>query len=271
MAPRLNDRVHIGIGGTSFSVASRDGAFLDMIRSHYGGFIEGPAGGAIDLAVDVTPPRETGGDEDLSVRSEAGEWILERGDFHATYNPGRRRGTVRQDANRFSLDSVFRIVQSLELAAGSGLLLHAASAIRGERAFLFAGPSGAGKTTISRLAPADVCLLTDEISCVRRSGAHFEAWGTPFSGELARPGENRRARIGALYFLEQARENRIEALGAAEALRLLLKNVLFFAHDTALVRRIFDIAHEFVSATPVFRLSFQPVASVWNLIGEADA
>ena len=73
--------------------------------------------------------------------------------------------------------------------------------------FLFAGVSGAGKTTISRLAPADVTLLTDEISYLRRNGEGYVAYGTPFAGELAKVGENIRAPLAALYLLAQGPEN----------------------------------------------------------------
>ncbi len=74
---------------------------------------------------------------------------------------------MRQNANPYSLDSVLRIVHSLILAERGGFLLHAASAICDGRACLFSGVSGAGKTTMTRLAPPDVTLLTDEISYVR--------------------------------------------------------------------------------------------------------
>ena len=90
------------------------------------------------------------------------------------------RGEIRQSANPYSIDAALRILHSLILARQGGLLVHAASAVRNGRAFLFAGVSGAGKTTISRLAPADVTLLTDEISYLRRNGQGYVAYGTPF-------------------------------------------------------------------------------------------
>ena len=41
-------------------------------------------------------------------------------------------------------------------------------------------------------------------------GTRYEAWGTPFAGELARVGENRAAPLSALFLLEKGPENRIE-------------------------------------------------------------
>jgi len=126
--------------------------------------------------------------------------------------------------------------------------------------------SEAGKTTISRLAPPDVTLLTDEISYVRRQGDGYTAFGTPFTGELAKLGENVSAPIAALYLLGKGPENRIQSITAVEAARSLLANLLFFAKDGALVRSVFHAAFEFVQRVPASRLTFFPDARVWELI-----
>jgi hypothetical protein len=278
--------------------------------------------------------------EDVTVRRDAGRWVMERGDFRAEWDPQCRRGWVRQSANPYAIDGVLRILHSLILAREGGFLVHAASAVRNGRAFLFSGVSGAGKTTISRLAPPDVVLLTDEISYVRRKDREqgtgnreqgignreerignregrnlcppspepcaplfpvtssrssvpsslspvpsslfpvpsslfpvpsslfpaFEAFGTPFAGELARVGENLRAPLAALYLLAQGPENRIEPMTEAEAARELLQNILFFARDEELVRMIFQTVCDFVRRVPVRRLVFTPDARVWELI-----
>ena len=124
---------------------------------------------AFELDVELFPPGFMSDAEEARVRLEGGRWVMERGDFRAECDPVRRRGWVRQSANPYSIDAVLRMLHSLILARDGGFLVHAASAVRNGRAFLFAGVSGAGKTTISRLAPPDVVLLTDEISYVRRS------------------------------------------------------------------------------------------------------
>jgi len=202
----------------------------------------------------------------LSVTQRCGQWVLDRGDFRAEFEPARRYGRIQQTANPYSIDAVMRIVHTLVLAKQGGFLMHSASAIRNGKAFLFAGVSGAGKTTISRLAPPDATLLTDEISYVRQCDNGYVAFGTPFTGELAKLGENCFAPLAALYLLAQGPENRIEPLGAAEAGRGLLANMLFFAEDSELVHWAFKAACEFVDRVPVYRLTFVPDARVWELI-----
>lgn len=196
-----------------------------------------------------------------------GDWRLERGDFQAVWNPERRQGHIRQSANPYSVDAVLRIVHTLLLAREGGFLLHASSAVRNGKAFLFSGLSEAGKTTMARLAPPDVALLTDEASYVRRVDAQYVAFGTPFAGDLGEPGKNISAPIAALYLLAKANENRITPVESADAVRRLMRNILFFAHDPELVRLVFQSALAFVATIPVFQLSFMPDHRVWELIG----
>ena len=132
--------------------------------------------------------------------------------------------------------------------------------------FCFPVVSGAGKTTISRLAPPDATLLTDEISYVRREGNQYIACGTPFAGELARVGENCSAPLSAFFLLEKGLQNRIEPIGPSEAIRRLLRNILFFADDPELVKLVFQSACEFASLVPIHRLVFVPDQRVWDII-----
>jgi hypothetical protein len=262
----------IKIGGMPVRVNTTDPGFLAMLQDRYAGFVASPEYAEIEFDVDLSPPRSSDPDADVRVTQQHGRWTFERGDFRAEWEPASRTGWIRQTANPYSIDAVLRIVHTLVLAREGGFLLHSASAIRNGKAFLFAGVSEAGKTTISRLAPPDATLLTDEISYVRKhdSGkqdAGYIAYGTPFTGELARLGENVSAPIAALYLLAKGKENRIDPILPAEAARSLLANLLFFAEDEELVQSIFHSAFEFVSRVPVSRLTFVPDARVWELIG----
>lgn len=262
----------VEIGGIPISLATTNNTFYDLLIQRYQGFLSGsPA--EFKLQFDIV---EAGADsdDDVCVRRDGPEWRIERGDFRARWDPRTGTGSVRQNANPYSLDSVLRILHSLILAERGGFLLHAASAICDGRAYLFSGVSGAGKTTMTRLAPPDVTLLTDEVSYVLPrtaapagaplNAAGYHAFGTPFAGELAKPGENTKAAVATLFFLEQGPENRIDAMPSTEAVRRLMRNILFFAEDPKLVERILASACDFVDRVPVRRLTFYPDSRVWD-------
>ena len=254
------------IGGLPINIQSANREFIAMLERRYAGFVARPAATGIRLDVEVVAATGDTADEDLEVRYADGRWTMNRGDFRAQWDPVSMRGCVRQGAYPYAIDSVMRIVHSLMLAERGGFLVHSASAVRDGRAFLFSGVSGAGKTTISRLAPPDVTLLTDEISYVRRAGECYEACGTPFAGDLGKAGENISAPIAGLYLLVQGRHNHASRIGGADAARRLLRNILFFADDAERVEWLFRSACEFVSRVPVYELTFQPDERVWDLI-----
>jgi hypothetical protein len=267
-----SDAVAIEIGGMAIALRTQDPAFRQLLENRYTGFIKSPSNPQFEFDIDLfdndpsEPKGTTDADEDVRVSLEGGQWLLQRGDFRARWDSRAGRGHIRQSRNPYAIDSVLRIVHTLILARQGGFLVHAASAIRGGRAFLFAGVSGAGKTTISRLAPSDATLLTDEISYVRRQGDEYWACGTPFAGELARVGENLSAPLSTLFLLEKGPENRIEAVAPSEAVRLLMRNILFFAEDPELVSLVFRSACEFAEQVPVRRLIFVPHQRVWEMI-----
>jgi hypothetical protein len=264
--------VTVEIGGIPILLQPSDPKFCDVLESRYETFATRNARNAniacrFEIHLD---PRGRASDEDARVTREGSLWNFRRGDFDATWDPRAGHGRVTQCPNPYSIDTVLRITHSLVLAEEGGFLLHAASAIRNKRAFLFAGVSGAGKTTISRLAPTDATVLTDEISYIRRVGAknnkNYTAFGTPFAGELARIGANTSAPLEALYLLVQGPENRIAPISKIEAARAIMRHVLFFAEEKDFVANVFDSVLEFVSRVPVAQFVFTPDARAWELI-----
>jgi hypothetical protein len=260
--------IAVEIGGMPILLRTQDGSFRELLANRYAGFVSSSSHPRFEFDVDLVPPSaEMESEEDAHVEMHDGEWQLRRGDFRALWDPRVGRGRIRQSPNPYSIDSVLRIVHTLILAGEGGFLLHAASAVRNGRAFLFSGVSGTGKTTISRLAPPDVILLTDEVSYVRPDSDGYRACGTPFAGELARVGQNCCAPIRSLFLLHKGSENKIQSVNPPDAIRGLLRNILFFATDAELVKMIFRSACEFVDCVPVQRLTFVPDERVWDMIG----
>jgi hypothetical protein len=254
----------VEIGAIPIALSTTEDGFLELLRRRYDGFLSSSRP-EFELEFDLSATYSVS-NADVQVRRHGDEWTMQRGDFRARWDPRAGRGTVRQDANPYSLDTVLRILHSLILAERGGFLLHAASAICDGQAFLFSGVSGAGKTTMTRLAPPDVTLLTDEISYLRPGAGGYAAFGTPFAGELARSGENCSAPLSALFFLEQGPKNRIDELASGEAVRRLMRNILFFAEDQILVEKLFATACDFVARVPIRRLTFYPDGRVWDEI-----
>jgi hypothetical protein len=256
--------VVVEIGGTPIRLRADSTSFLDLVRVRYVGFLSSTSHAAIDLAVDLIS-RANSAREDILVVRDSALWTAERADFKLEWDSKSRSGRLQLGLNPYSVDAALRILHTLLLAEQGGFLLHAASVVRNGRALLFFGSSGAGKTTLARVAPRDATLLTDEISYVGQDGEYL-AYGTPFNGELAKSGENISAPIAALYHLVKAPTNRLTPMKAGDAARALLESVLFFAEDPDLVKLVFHSVCDLVCQLPVYRLEFVPDESVWDVV-----
>ena len=111
----------------------------------------------------------------------------------------------------------------------NGLMLHASAVALEGRAYLFSGPCGRGKSTHTRLwqsAFGDaVQVFNDDKPALRRLDGHWYAYGTPWCGKDG-INLNQKWPLGGICFLEQAQENRIRRLSAAETLPLIMEQTI---------------------------------------------
>jgi hypothetical protein len=167
--------------------------------------------------------------------------------------------------HEYALDSLLRVLLSWTLLPKKGFLLHAATVLRGGRAFVFTGRSGAGKSTVASLAPAGT-VLTDEISLLRERSAEWRAYGTPFWGEFRAEGKCADAGITGIFQLVQAPHNHVERISPSEAVRMLLPNVLFFSKEAKANRRLLEVVTETARSVPCYRFEFRRDASLWETL-----
>jgi hypothetical protein len=258
--------VAIAIGGIRAAVSTPAVAVVEAVRRRYAGFVaEPPCDWALRIAVD---PAAVGSGDGVGVTRDAGadRFELTRYDFRGQLDLGRRTAEVAvAEPHELTLDSLLRVMLSVALIPARGLLVHAAGIVRGRRGYLFPGVSGAGKTTVARLS-SDATLLSDELSIatVERDGARVH--GTPFWGELARPGAPGVAALAGIYFLRQATHHGVTPLGERAALARLLTTVMCFSRQAEVVARVVDLAADLVARVPCFVLDFRRDRGFWEVV-----
>ncbi len=142
-----------------------------------------------------------------------------------------------------------------------GLLLHAAAVeVRG-RAWLCAGDSGAGKTTLSRLLLAQgATLLADDRCLVVPHAGHANVGGAPWGGELpCRGGE---VEASHLFFLEKGPHHERLRLGPAAATARLLAASLGPFWNPRMMAQALTVAQSITRVVP---------AEVARLAGDGSA
>ena len=138
-----------------------------------------------------------------------------------------------------------------------GKLCIRASIAEKKRAYIFAGRSGAGKTTISRLSQKRI--LNDEITAVRifKKG-DVRVFGTPFWGEMGSGPVFREVfKLKSLFFIKKSFKNdRKSPFSPVIALPRLLKCCCYFGKDPSKINQVLEVAVDLLSMVPVFQLFF---------------
>jgi hypothetical protein len=186
-----------------------------------------------------------------------------RYDFEAAWND--RKGELTLWPSLYSFDACLRVVLASLIVQKNGLLLHASAIVRTNTAFVFTGPSGAGKTTIARLSGTKK-ILSDEIIAVRAdNNKRLIAYGTPFWGEMGSgPSSKRAYTVRSIFFLEKDIVLYSLPVETAAAVRRLLRCVCMFSTDPTDVQAGLDICSKIVSLVACRELHFPKKALDWK-------
>ncbi|HET8799277.1 MAG TPA: hypothetical protein VFO89_16430 [Thermoanaerobaculia bacterium] len=179
----------------------------------------------------------------------------------ALFDESFTRGTIhlREDLAAlhpldYPLDEV--LVAQL-LGRGRGVELHSCGIIDDAgRGRLFAGVSGAGKTTTARLWSAHARgVVSDDRVIVREVDGAMWMFGTPWHGEaeLSLPGG---VPLAGVYLLEQAHANELRELPAAEAVARMFRCSFPPFHDAQAVGFTLSFLEKLAAAVPVRELRF---------------
>jgi hypothetical protein len=155
------------------------------------------------------------------------------------------------------------------LSARSGAIVHASGMVIDGRGFLFAGRSGAGKTTISKrfALRKGVRGLSDDRIIVRKTEESFAMFGTPWPGD-AGIAVNKSALLSGIFFLVQSGENRVERITGAEAFRRFMPVLSIPWHDKEAIKPIFSFVEELTSRVSSYLLYFTPDIEVEDLLND---
>lgn len=170
-----------------------------------------------------------------------------------------------------SFDNAARVLVARFAAADGGIALHGAGVVRHGRAWVFAGPSRAGKSTAVRLSRPDPSLGDDFAVLVPRAGV-WHAAAVPFDN-AERVGPDRATGtfpLAGVYRLFQAASARIERPEGTRAAASLLASAAFPWAIPDLADRLAAAAADLVRAGKVAHLHFREDPDFWPLL-VADA
>lgn len=123
-------------------------------------------------------------------------------------------------------------------------------------AYLFTAPSGTGKSTHTRLWREcfgdEVVMINDDKPLLRFEDDGIYAYGTPWDGKH-HISTNGHAKLKAICFLSQDKENHIVSISGEEALPMLM-NQIYRPRNAEGMMKTLDFINEIMEKIPMYKM-----------------
>ena len=204
-------------------------------------------------------------DYNVAIKKDGSKVYFQRCDYLIESTPDYTSATIHVHDELALKHALMNLYSSYIVYHNWGLLIHSSCAIENGKAHIFAGHSGAGKSTAARLSePRD--LLSDEATIVKITEDEITVFDSPFRSELQSTGYQQSRPLGGIQLLHQAETNKLEKMRKPDALLSLMDKVFYWSHDPAETQRIMGLLRTLVEKVPVYELHFRKDPTFWELI-----
>lgn len=276
------ERLELEIADLTCHVAGIDSEERARLVAHFEGF-ETAAGSRDGIEVTVRRlPRPAfrdvdtrGWEYDLDLAPTAEAIAIAGLGFVARVDRTPLRATLASSADPSELpgvvENVLRIVIAYALVERGGALVHGAGVVHGDGARVCFGVSGAGKTTLSRLAhAAGRRILSDDMVALVPEAGRVRARAIPFAGDFRESRRPESADLKGVFRLRQAPQHALRELHRAEALAALLVCTPYVNRDPWVADRLLANLEGLLRLAPARELAFAPEAGVVDVLEAAS-
>ena len=160
------------------------------------------------------------------------------------------------------------------LIYNKGILIHGAAVQKDNRAVLFLGFSGGGKSTITRLCRPDVCF-SDDGTIIRKEGDRIYAYHSPFTQVKSKgryPGQIK-GEIEKIFLLEKSNLHKLLPIRKDELMNTILIHLIHFYKylNDETARSGFYLLKEMLDTLPAYKLEFARKRKIWDDILSIEA
>lgn len=160
-----------------------------------------------------------------------------------------------------------RKIMIAALAQKQGLIIHSSSILWNNKGILFSAPAGTGKSTHVHLWKQlyDTPILDGDATACRLINGNHYVYGLPWcgtSGEFM----NQSAPLGAIVFLQQAKENSIIKLEFHEAFLRLTARCFLLPWNDKMTNQFIDIIQEVAASADCYLLNCMPDQDAVDLV-----
>lgn len=238
----------------------------------------------ITVEVEYDAPTEDGETVIRLLKAASGEWLIEMKPDHRMQVCGRMLCSpdfkkaellVANNSLRsklFCINNSAMVLYAFTSFSQDTLEMHSSVVVKGGKAFLFLGKSGAGKSTHSRmwLEHLQGCELMNDDNPVIRVGEDgtVTAYGSPWSGKTPCY-KNISAPVGAFVQIRQCPENRIKRMSVLEAYATLYSSCSGYKTESGMADGLHRTMEKVVTGVPFFLLDCRADREAAEICSEA--
>lgn len=254
------------VGEHLLEVQSDASELMNMFKSNFHCLSEASFASKPDLMIQI---EEGYGipffDYEVAVSKEANKIVFRRADYLIEVDAYYQAAHISVNNELALKHALLTLYSSFIVHHKWGLLLHASCVVDNGEAHLFAGHSGAGKSTAARLSyPRQ--LLSDEATLVKITPTQITVFNSPFRSELGATGSEKCSPLASIHILYQAKQNSRISLRKSNGFLHLMDKVFYWAHNPVETRIILNSMFVLVKTVPIYELHFQKNNTFWEMI-----
>ncbi|MCI2255181.1 hypothetical protein L2D08_12475 [Domibacillus sp. PGB-M46] len=204
-------------------------------------------------------------DYEVNVKESEAFISFTRADYQLQVQPDFKRAALFVHDELALKHALMNFYSSYIVHHNWGLLIHSSCVVDGQRAHLFSGRSGAGKSTAAQLS-CPRTLLSDEATIVKITKDSVIVYDSPFRSELRASGTEEMVPLESIHLLHQSLTNKRVEVKKSDALLQLMDKVFYWPHKKEEAASILFLLKRLVEHSAVYDLYFQKNNTFWELI-----
>jgi hypothetical protein len=204
-------------------------------------------------------------DYEVDITKESNKLYFRRADYLIEVDADYKTAKVSVHDELALKHALMNLYSSFIVYHNWGLLIHSSCVMESGKAHVFAGQSGAGKSTAAKLSyPRD--LLSDEATILKITSGGITVFNSPFRSELESTNFVASSPLASIQLIIQSLQNNRSLLKKSDALIALMDKVFYWHHNSDETRRIIRLLKLLVDQVPVYNLHFKKNNTFWELI-----
>ncbi|EFU38633.1 hypothetical protein PVOR_28909 [Paenibacillus vortex V453] len=162
--------------------------------------------------------------------------------------------------------ALINLYSSWLIHGARGLLIHSSCVIHEGKAWMFAGQSGAGKSTVAELSRPRPILSDEATFLYIEENGRVTVYDSPFRSEMENPCELEEAKLYGIHYIIQSPDVERISITPLDGFALMLDKVFYWRHDAEETRNMIALCKKVVQQVPSYQLYFQKNDTFWERI-----